>query len=825
LNYTLSNIVAITHSTVIQMVDDAHIENIITDSRKIFFAEQSLFFAINGPKRSGVSFIKDLYQKNVRNFIVGDDFNVSELKQFPNANILQHENVLHALQLVAEFHRNQFSLKIIGITGSNGKTITKDWLYQLLQPQFNIVKSPKSYNSQIGVPLSILRIEPQHDLGIFEAGISLPNEMARLQKMIQPEIGILTFMGNAHSEGFVNQTEKIDEKLKLFLESKKLIFNNEDELVNNRIIEFKKSKNPDLNIFTWGKKSDSNLMLRQVEKGNAETILSCSYNHNDFKIDIPFVDDASIFNAMTCCATLLSLNYPFNEIAQLFKDIKQVEMRLEFKQGINQCSIINDSYNIDLDSIQIALDFLSQQVTHPNKTIILSDVHQSAFSDEILYQKIAALLKQKNINRIIGIGKKLSQHAHLFEFIPQSLFFENTSLFLQAIPNIEFNKETILLKGARVFEFEKIVQQLELKSHDTVLEINLNAIRNNLKIYKNRLNSGVKIMAMVKAFSYGAGTFEIANLLQHEGVDYLAVAYTDEGVELRRAGVKLPIMVMNTNAEEFDKLIEFQLEPELYSFSIFKLFNSFLEMQNIEAFPIHIKLDTGMHRLGFMDKDIEQLCAELSSNKHFKIKSVFSHLVGSENVIHDEFTKIQFNLFHEMTTQISQSVGYDFLKHLCNTSAIHRHPNMQFDMVRLGIGLYGVNSHLQLQNVTTLKTSIAQIKNLKKDDTVGYGRLGVLESNGAIATVRIGYADGYPRIFGNGNGYMLVNGKVAKTIGNVCMDMTMIDVTNIDAKEGDEVIVFGEALSVHQLASMANTIPYEILTNISQRVKRVYFEE
>jgi len=807
------------------MVEDVHIENIITDSRKIFFPEQSLFFAINGPNRSGASFIADLYQKNVRNFIVDTEFNISELNQFPNANFLQHYNVLHALQLMAEFHRTQFSLKTIGITGSNGKTITKDWLYQLLQTKFNIVKSPKSYNSQIGVPLSILRIEPQHDLGIFEAGISMREEMDRLQKIIRPEIGILTFMGNAHSEGFANQAEKIDEKLKLFIGSNQLVCNNDDELVNDRILEFKSNQNPAINIFTWGKRLSSNLMLNKIEKGITETRLSCFYNHNDFIFDIPFVDDASIFNAMTCCATLLSLNYPYNEIFQLFKDIKQVEMRLEFKQGINQCSIINDSYNIDLDSIQIALDFLSQQVTHPNKTIILSDVFQSAFSEEILYKKIAELLKQKNIQRIIGIGKKLTQYASLFDFIPKSLFFENTSAFLSQFNQIGFNKETILLKGARVFEFEKISQQLELKSHDTVLEINLNAIRNNLNIYKNRLNPGVKLMAMVKAFSYGTGTFEIANLLQHEGVDYLAVAYTDEGVELRRAGVKLPIMVMNTNAEEFDKLIEFQLEPELYSFSILKLFKEFLEIKNIDSFPIHIKLDTGMHRLGFMDTDIDQLCTELISNKNFKIKSVFSHLVGSENAIHDEFTNKQFNLFQQMTTQISNSIGYDFLKHLSNTSAIHRHPYLQFDMVRLGIGLYGVDNHLQLQNVTTLKTSIAQIKKLNKGDTVGYGRLGVLKSNGAIATVRIGYADGYPRIFGNGNGYMLVNGKVAKTIGNVCMDMTMLDVTNIESKEGDEVIVFGSELSVVKLASMANTIPYEILTNISQRVKRVYFEE
>ncbi len=825
MNYTISNIASITNSTIIQLVEDVHIENIITDSRKIFFPEQSLFFAINGPNRSGASFIADLYQKNVRNFIVDNDFNISAINQFPNANFLQHENVLHALQLFAEFHRTQFSLNTIGITGSNGKTIIKDWLYQLLQQKYNIVKSPKSYNSQIGVPLSILRIESQHDLGIFEAGISMRDEMTRLQKIIRPEIGILTFMGNAHSEGFRSQAEKIDEKLKLFIASKQLIFNNDDALVNERILEFKSTQNPEINIFTWGRTSGSNLILSKVEKGISETKLYCTYNQNDFVITIPFVDDASIFNAMTCCATLLLLNYDYNEINILLKEIKQIEMRLELKQGINQCTIINDSYNIDLDSIQMALAFLTQQEMHVQNTIILSDVYQSALTEAILYQKIADILKQKNIHRIIGIGKKISQHAALFEFIPTSLFFENTTAFINEITNIEFNKETILLKGARVFEFEKIVQQLELKSHDTVLEINLNAIRNNLKIYKNRLNPGVKIMAMVKAFSYGTGTFEIANLLQHEGVDYLAVAYTDEGVELRRAGVKLPIMVMNTNAVEFDKLVEFNLEPELYSFSILKLFKEYLEIRKIQAFPIHLKLDTGMHRLGFMDSDMDQLCAELSTCYPFKMKSVFSHLVGSESEIHDEYTNTQFNLFQEMTTLISKALGYDFLKHLCNTSAIHRHPNMQFNMVRLGIGLYGVDDHLQLQNVTTLKTSIAQLKKLKKGDTVGYGRRGVLDNDSTIATVRIGYADGYPRSFGNGNGYMLVNGQVAKTIGNVCMDMTMIDVTDVEAKEGDEVIVFGADLSVRQLASMANTIPYEILTNISQRVKRVYFEE
>ncbi len=807
------------------MVEDVHIENIITDSRKILFPEQSLFFAINGPNRSGASFIADLYQKNVRNFIVDKSFNISELKQFPSANFLQHENVLQALQLFAEFHRTQFSLKTIGITGSNGKTIIKDWLSQLFQQKYNIVKSPKSYNSQIGVPLSILRIEPQHDLGIFEAGISMRAEMDRLQKIIRPEIGILTFMGNAHSEGFATQAEKIDEKLKLFTASKQLICNNDDELVNERILEFKRTQNPGINIFTWGKKSDSNLMLSKVEKEISETKLYCTYNKTDFIVIIPFIDDASIFNAMTCCATLLFFNYDCDEIKFLLRDIKQVEMRLELKQGINQCTIINDSYSIDLDSIQMALEFLSQQEMHVQNTIILSDVYQSSLSEGILYQKIADILKQKNIHRIIGIGNKISQHAAFFGFIPISLFFENTRAFINDINNLGFNKETILIKGARVFEFEKIVQHLELKSHDTVLEINLNAIRNNLKIYKNRLNPCVKIMAMVKAFSYGTGTFEIANLLQHEGVDYLAVAYTDEGVELRRAGVKLPIMVMNTNAVEFDKLVEFNLEPELYSFSILRLFKEYLEIRKVQAFPIHIKLDTGMHRLGFMDTDIEQLCIELTSCNQFKIKSVFSHLVGSESEVHDAFTNTQFSMFQEMTTQLSQSVGYDFLKHLCNTSAIHRHTNMQFNMVRLGIGLYGVDDHLQLQNVTTLKTSIAQIKKLKKGDTVGYGRRGVLQNDSTIATVRIGYADGYSRIFGNGIGHMLVNGQAAKTIGNVCMDMTMIDVTEIETKEGDEVIVFGAELSVRQMALMANTIPYEILTNISQRVKRVYFEE
>jgi alanine racemase len=500
-------------------------------------------------------------------------------------------------------------------------------------------------------------------------------------------------------------------------------------------------------------------------------------------------------------------------------------MRLELKQGINNCSIINDSYSADLNSLQIALDFLSQQQQHEKRTLVLSDLLQSGFPDDVLYQKIASILDQKELYRFIGIGPQITAHQSLFDNIIDKKFFNDTESFLQQLPSLHFHDETVLLKGARIFRFEKISRALEQKMHETVLEIDLNALRNNLKIYKQHLKKDVKLMAMVKAFSYGSGSYEIASLLQHAGTDYLAVAYADEGVELRKSGIRLPIMVMNTEIEGFDNIVQYKLEPELYSFTIIEAFHLYLQQHNILHYPVHIKLDTGMHRLGFLPSDIDELNLFLSGADHFKIKSVFSHLVASDDKEHDDFTNLQAGSFLKMADRIEKNIGYPFLKHIGNTSAIHRHPDLQFDMVRLGIGLYGIDEKQSLQNVTTLRTTISQVKNIKKGESVGYSRRGVVHRDSTIATVRIGYADGYSRILGNGAGKMLVNGHLAPVIGNVCMDMTMLDITGIPAADGDEVIVFGEELSVNDVAKWAQTIPYEILTNISQRVKRVYFEE
>jgi alanine racemase len=516
-------------------------------------------------------------------------------------------------------------------------------------------------------------------------------------------------------------------------------------------------------------------------------------------------------------------------IQERMLQLKPVEMRLELKQGINNCSVINDSYSADITSLSIALDFLQQQQQHPKRTVIISDILQSGKTNKALYQEVADILQQKNINRLIGVGTEIVKYNDAFTGIPETAFFNSTAEFLQKFPSMHFYNESILLKGARLFEFEQISHLLEEKVHQTVLEINLNAITHNLNTYQQLLNPGVKLMAMVKAFSYGSGGFEIANLLQFHKVDYLAVAYADEGVELRKAGITLPIMVMNAEEVTYDVLVQHNLEPELFSIGILSTFEDYLMRNGIQNYPVHIKLDTGMRRLGCEQKDIAGLCSRLQSTSVFKIQSVFSHLAASDSALHDAFTNAQAKAFLVGCEQIQKITGYTFIRHIANTSAIHRHTNMQFDMIRLGIGLYGVDAdpaiQQQLKNVTTLKTTISQIKNIKAGESIGYSRKGVAVKDSVIATVRIGYADGYPRLLSNGVGSMLVNGKLAPVIGNVCMDMTMLDITGVDAQEGDEVIVFGAALPVSELAASAQSIPYEILTGISQRVKRVYFEE
>jgi Alr-MurF fusion protein len=832
--YSISQIAQTIKAHWLQQNKEANIEHLLLDSRKLLFPATSLFFALEGPRRNGDSFIEELYKKEVRNFVVDETFSADALISYKDANFLRVHDVLQALHTLTAFHRRQFTIPVIGITGSNGKTIVKEWLYQLLNSNYNIVRSPKSYNSQIGVPLSIWQMNAGHDLGIFEAGISQPDEMQWLEKIIEPTIGVFTNIGEAHSKGFLNIRQKINEKLKLFLHSQLLIYCADDPDVNGAVSTFVNNvrNNHSLKLFSWSKKSKAILQVTGIEKKDDHTIITAIHQQAadiSRSITIPFTDDAAIENAITCWCVLLHLNISDILISEKMLLLRSVEMRLELKQGINNCSLINDSYSADINSLTIALDFLSQQQQHPNRTLILSDILQSGKNSRELYTAIASILQQKNINRFIGIGSEISQQQEVFKNIPETFFFASTTDFKQQFYTLHFYNETILLKGARVFEFEQISHLLEEKIHQTVLEINLNAITHNLKQYQQLLNPGVKIMAMVKAFSYGSGSFEIANLLQFHKVDYLAVAYTDEGVELRKAGITLPIMVMNAEEVTYDLMVQYNLEPEIFSFNILSGFQQYLQQSGIVNYPVHIKLDTGMHRLGFEAKDIPELAQTLQSTTVFKVQSVFSHLVASDAAELDNFTQIQADIFLQSCTKLQKATGYSFLRHIGNTAAIHRHKNLQLDMVRLGIGLYGVDSSIamqqQLKNVTTLKTTISQIKNVKAGETVGYSRKGIVSKDSTIATVRIGYADGYPRALSNGKGKMWVNGNLLPVIGVVCMDMTMLDITGTTIQEGDEVVVFGESLSVHDVAHWAETIPYEILTGISQRVKRVYFEE
>ncbi|MEP7142206.1 MAG: bifunctional UDP-N-acetylmuramoyl-tripeptide:D-alanyl-D-alanine ligase/alanine racemase [Ferruginibacter sp.] len=814
----------------------AVIEHLLLDSRKLLFPATSIFFALNGPRRNGNSFIKELYNRGIRNFVVDESIGVASMTTYPHSNFLQVKDVQAALHLLVAYHRLQFHIPVIGITGSNGKTIVKEWLYQLLQEDYNIVRSPKSYNSQIGVPLSVWQMNETHTLAIFEAGISQPDEMQRLEKIIQPGIGVFTNIGDAHSEGFLNIRQKVNEKLKLFVHSDLLIYGADNPDVNAGVNVFANNvrSGDDFKLFSWSRKQVASLQIISIEKKYDQAVITAndygsSNNAGPISITIPFTDDAAIQNAITCWCVLLHLQTDAAIISKRMLQLRAVEMRLELKQGINNCSVINDSYSADINSLTIALDFLVQQQQHPNRTLILSDILQSGKSSAELYKEVAAILQQKSINRFIGIGPEISRHRDSFKNIGQSFFFSSIAEFMQQFYSLHFYNETILLKGARIFEFEQISHLLEEKLHQTVLEINLNAVAHNLRAYQQLLNPGVKLMAMVKAFSYGSGGFEIANLLQFHKVDYLAVAYADEGVELRRAGITLPILVLNPEEATFDVMVQFNLEPELYSFGIFSAFQQYLQRSGANNYPVHIKLDTGMHRLGFEAKDLVALGKLLQANKVFKVQSVFSHLAASDAPEHDAFTRSQAAEFLQGCVVLQRALDYSFIRHIANTSSIHRHPDLQFDMVRLGIGLYGVDSNADMQeklkNVSTLKTTISQIKQVAAGQSVGYSRKGTVSKDTVIATVRIGYADGYPRILSNGEGKMWVNGSLVPVIGNVCMDMTMLDITGTGIREGDEVIVFGEALPVNELASGARTIPYEILTGISQRVKRVYYEE
>ena len=827
----MQNICQILGGRFLQCRSDDPVEHLLLDSRRLIFPDTSLFFSLKGPRRDGARFLTELYRRGVRNFVVQEEAEIGE-----DANVILVEDTLIALQQLAAHHRQQFTIPVIGITGSNGKTIVKEWLNQLLEDEYHIVRSPKSYNSQIGVPLSVWSMNEHHELAIFEAGISMPGEMEHLQKIIQPTIGIFTHFGEAHGENFESPDRKIEEKIGLFMTSSVVIYPVDDLKVDMALSLWKDAyeHNTHESLFTlfgWGTKPHATVRITGIVRQKDATTIDIVYKTAPFSVVIPFSDEASIENAMTCICVLLYFSIAPADIIKRLQRLSSIAMRLELKSGINHCSVINDSYSADLDSLRIALDFLSQQRQHVRRTVILSDFLESGMEEGTLYGAIALALAQKKVDRLVGIGHRIRANKDIIvqAFPGEMVFYSSVAEFKKDLFQLHFRDETILIKGARVFEFEEIDRMLSEQIHQTVLEIDLNAMAQNLRAYRQRLHPGTRVMAMVKAFGYGSGSYEIANLLQFHGVDYLGVAYADEGVVLRKAGIRMPIMVMNTENSSFDLLVEYNLQPVIYSFPLLRSFDRWLKKEGVFQFPVHIELETGMNRLGFPLHEMAELAPALAQSA-FTVQSVFSHLAASEESQQDAYTIRQGELFLSAVASLQEALPYSFLRHIANSAAIIRHPGLQLDMVRLGIGLYGIDSAsshlLDLQEVSTLKSTIAQIKRLDEGETIGYNRRGIAGPGTVIATVRIGYADGYPRSLGNGTGKMWLKGRLAPVIGSVCMDMTMIDITGIpDAAEGDEVVVFGNELSVSQLAHWAQTIPYEILTGVSQRVRRVYFEE
>lgn len=807
------------------------VEELAIDSRSIAHPENALFVALKTATRDGHDFITDAWQKGVRNFLVSNNANYEALT---NSNVLWVKDTVTALQQIAAAHRKQFKIPVVGITGSNGKTIVKEWLAELLGADRNIVKSPRSYNSQIGVPLSVWQMSADHQLAIFEAGISQTGEMEKLERIIQPDIGLFTNIGEAHSEGFLNTRQKINEKLVLFRHVKQLVYCTDQLQLHECIVQYMhhlrgNDSRSGIQIFTWSRRQEADLQVTHVNSHNGRTEIRATFDRNHISITIPFTDEASIENAIHCWCTLLLLGIDSKDIKERMAVLQPVSMRMEIKHGINDSTIINDTYNSDLTSLQLALNYLEQQKQHAHHTVIMSDILQPGKRDLDLYDEVAEYISRRHVQRFIGIGPSLYKNKASFRKYKhvRSIFFKSTDQFLKNFHMLTFEKEAILLKGARVFTFEKISMLLEQKVHQTVMQIDLSALRHNLDVYRSLLCPGVKTMAMVKAFAYGSGSYEIANLLQHAGIDYLAVAYTDEGVALRRAGIKVPIMVMSPDATSFDRMIAWKLEPELYNFRSFHAFVNIANALQVSQYPVHIKLDTGMHRLGFNPADIETLGTQISTQHCIKVASIFSHLAASDDAAEDDFTAAQANKFDQMSAALMAFIPYKPLRHISNSAGIARHSNLQYDMVRLGLGLYGVDGGAELRNklrlISTLHTSIAQIRDVPAGDNIGYGHHTIAGRDMRVATICIGYADGYPRAMGKGNAYVLIKGQKAHTIGSVCMDMCMVDITDIpDVAEGDEAIVFSNELSVTQLAKWANTIPYEIMTGISQRVKRIY---
>lgn len=823
MSYTIEHIASWLNSNSV-IKTPAQIAHLLTDSRRLIYPNTSLFFAITTGHNDGHLYVEELMQRGVFNFVVKTNF---DTRPFPNANFLKVDDVLRALQVIASHHRAQFTYPVIGITGSNGKTIVKEWLNQLLANRFHIIRSPRSYNSQIGVPLSVWEMDNKHQLAIFEAGISQKGEMDALVNMIQPTIGILTSMGTAHQEGFENETEKRNEKWKLFQKAQVIIAPLSELALDDKDASHHLGYP---SIITWTRTGEASLKVQSENIIQGQTHLQANYLGTDLQLVVPFTDLISVNNTITCLLTLLHLQLPMSEIQEGINQLRHLDLRMQIKKGIQHCYILNDSYSNDVHSLQLALTYATQQAGALPITLILSDLAQFN-QDAVQYDQLLQQLAVFPIKKLIAIGPQLAQALQQNKGLQNKgvhvISFDATQQFIHQMDIYSFKEEFILIKGARVFELEKINELLQLQVHKTMAEINLTTLVSNYKKIKTVVGPKVKMMAMVKAFGYGSGSTEVARILQFHHVDYLSVAYADEGVALRQAGIHVPIMVMNVDETTFDTLVKYHMEPEIFSFSQFQQFDQYIKNQAISSFPIHIKLNTGMNRLGFDMNTIEQLCDLLKSNSQLKVQTIFSHLSASGNKTFENFTRQQLDLFNRAAEKIEAALGYTTLKHIANSDAILLDPIFHLDMVRLGIGLYGTSQGpLALEPVIQLSTTISQIRHLKKGDTVGYNRAGVLLRDSRIATVRLGYADGYSRQLGLGKGAMWVNGLLAPIVGDICMDMTMIDITDIPSvNEGDSVQVFGKNLAITQVAKWAGTIPYEILTSIGQRVKRIYIAD
>lgn len=811
------------------------IKHLAFDSRRIAFPERTLFLALTA-QRDGHDFIADAYQHGVRHFLVSKNI---DTQPFSEANILKVDDVLRGLQALAQRHREQFPhLKVIGITGSNGKTIVKEWLFELLRDDFNIVRSPASFNSQIGVPMSVWQIRPEHDLAIIEVGVSAAGEMDELVAIVQPTIGIFTNLGAAHDAGFTSRLAKAEEKFKLFEHVKYLIFN-DNEVIRPVSLALTKIKK-----ISWSETETADLIIKEKQvQSDGSAKIKAIFHKKNIETHLPFSDRAMLENAYLCWLTMLTLKTPPSVCAARLAHLGSLAMRLDVRSGINGSVIVNDSYSNDLTSLVIALDILVQKSRNLPRIVILSDLLQTVGDAKMVYQQVAQLLNEKSVHKLIGIGESI---VLIKKYLSQNIdfqYFKTTHDFLPQIQNTEFQQSAILIKGARLFGFERIAARLSAKTHKTILEVNLDALAHNLSVFRNLLrevndskpkaqnSKPPKLMAMVKASAYGSGSDEVAHLLEQRGMDYLTVAYTDEGVSLRKAGIKLPIMVMNPEEASFDTMQRFELEPEIYSLNLLNDFVRFLENTEGDTFcKIHLKFDTGMHRLGFEASDIQQVITILKQHPRIEVAAIFTHLAATDGPEHDGFTHTQVARFVKMYDEITEGIGYKPMRHVLNSSGIYRFPEYHFDMVRLGRGLYGVavleEMQRQLQVVQTLKATISQIKNIPKEETIGYSRKGILHRDSRVATISIGYADGLRRTASGGKFSVFLHGKYAPTIGNVCMDMTMIDVTDIpEAREGDDVEVFGQNISIQTLAEAIGTIPHEVFTSISERVKRVYFQE